>query len=151
MKNTSIKLILVIITSVILTNYCKVEFKKNYYLLKVLDNLERIKSASYFSERTVNTPGDTNTLHTHYEFRKEFVNPVDTFIGSTFARFDNNDTSKMFFCYDGNAKIMIDRDFKTIEIDSFKTNDLPFRIGEPFFRQARSIIEYALETNDSII
>jgi hypothetical protein len=49
------------------------------------------------------------------------------------------------------AQACIDTNIKTFEIDSFKTNTLPFRpIGPPFFNYTKNIIKYALETNDSI-
>jgi thiol-disulfide isomerase/thioredoxin len=152
MKKISSELILLLITFIFFFNCCKVKYKKNDYLLQVLSNLDKIKSASYLSTGVGTAPGDTTTLHTYYTFKKEFVNPLDTFIGSTFAWFNYNDTSKMNLCYDGNALIHIDNDKKTISIDSFKTSNLSFRmIGEPFFHQAKSIIKYALETNDSIV
>jgi thiol-disulfide isomerase/thioredoxin len=151
MKKTSLKLIVVLLASITLTQHCTVEQNKNEYLLKVLNNLENIKSASYFSEVTVKPPGDTNTLHTNYSFVKEFVNPIDTFNGSSFALFQKNDTSKMLLSYNGIAKLRIDYDRKSMDIDSFKTSSLPYRtISEPFFHQAKSIIKYSLETQDSI-
>lgn len=153
MKKTSlvVNFILVLFISIIIINGCKVEYKKSDYLLKVLNNLEKIKSATYFSTATATPPGDTGTLHTYFQFKKEFVNPVDTFIGAAFAWFNVDDTSKMYLCYDGNANIQFYNDSKTISIDSFKTSSLPFRpIGEPFFHQARSLIKYALNTHDSI-
>ncbi|MCX6328069.1 MAG: TlpA family protein disulfide reductase, partial [Bacteroidia bacterium] len=81
MKKTSLFMtfILVLLTSLILINGCKVEYNKNDYMRKVLGNLEEIKSATYFSTMTVNPPGDTFTLNTYYYFKKEFVNPADTF------------------------------------------------------------------------
>jgi thiol-disulfide isomerase/thioredoxin len=137
--------------TIILINGCKVEYKQNDYLLKVLGNLEKIKSATYFSIGTGTPPGDTGTLHTYYHFKKEFVNPADTFIGAAYAWFNVGDTSKMYLCYDGNASIHFNNDSKTISIDSFKTSNLPFRpIGEPFFHHAKSLIKYALNTHDSI-
>jgi thiol-disulfide isomerase/thioredoxin len=143
--------ILVLLTSLILINGCKVEYNKNDYMRKVLGNLEEIKSATYFSTMTVNPPGDTFTLNTYYYFKKEFVNPADTFIGSAYVWFNGNDTSKMYLCYDGNASIYLNSDSKTISIDSFKTSSLPFRpVSEPFFNEARSLIKYALKTHDSI-
>jgi len=84
-------------------------------------------------------------------YNKEYINPADPFIGSTFAWFQPSDTSKMYYFYDGLAQAYIDSDIKTIEIDSFKTNSLPFRpIGPPFFNYTKNIIKYALETKDSI-
>jgi thiol-disulfide isomerase/thioredoxin len=143
--------ILALVGSLILINSCNDANNKNDYLRKVLGNLEEIKSATYFSTMKVNPPGDTFTLNTYNYFKKEFVNPADTFIGSAYVWFNGNDTSKMYLCYDGNASIDVYSDSRTISIDSFKTSSLPFRpVSEPFFNQARSLIKYALKTHDSI-
>jgi thiol-disulfide isomerase/thioredoxin len=57
----------------------------------------------------------------------------------------------MYYYYDGYSQGYIDEDIKSVEIDSFKTNDLTFRpIGPPFFNYIKSIIKYSLETKDSI-
>jgi thiol-disulfide isomerase/thioredoxin len=48
-------------------------------------------------------------------------------------------------------RTLVYEDSKSIVIDSFKLNKLPFRpLNPPFFNYAKSIIKYALETNDSI-
>lgn len=154
MKKTSVvvnSILFIFITIILTNNSCKVKDKKNDYLLKVLYNLEEIKSATYYSAGTGTPPGDTSTLHTFYHFKKEYANPADTSIGAAFAWFNVDDTSKMYLCYDGIANILFYDDSKIISIDSFKTNSLPFRpIGEPFFHRAKSLIKYALNTNDSI-
>ena len=57
----------------------------------------------------------------------------------------------MSWFYDGIAETFLDWNEKTISIDSFQTNTLPFRrMATPFFNYTRSIIKYALETQDSI-
>jgi thiol-disulfide isomerase/thioredoxin len=146
MKKTFIFLV-----SLILFNGCKVEINKNDYLRTVLANLEQIESANYFSTFSGSAPGDTIEFVTYKWYVKEYFNPVDTFIGSTIAKFQPMDTTKMFFYYDGLAKAYINTDLKTIEIDSFQTNRYPFRlIIPPFFNFTKSIIKYALETKDSI-
>ena len=154
MKKTSLffTVNVILATSLILINSCRVEYKTDDYLLKVLGNLEKIKSATYFSKMTGNFPMDTLEFKTSYYFKKEFTNPADTFIGAAFAWFNNEDTSKMYHCYDGNAKISFYDDTKDISIDSFKTSSLPFRpVPEPFFQRARSLINYALNTHDTIV
>ncbi|MGB8492732.1 MAG: TlpA disulfide reductase family protein [Bacteroidales bacterium] len=153
MKKTSLfrTFTLVLSTAFILINSCKVDYNKNDYMRKVLGNLEEIRSATYFSTLAANPPGDTVTLKTFNYYKKEFVNPADTFIGSAYVWFNGDDTSKLYLCYDGNASIDIYNDSRTIIIDSFKTSFLPFRpVSEPFFKQAVSLIKYALKTNDSI-
>jgi thiol-disulfide isomerase/thioredoxin len=133
-------------------NGCKVDNHNNVYLRKVLNNLEQIRSANYVSAQSGSAPGDTMQFITMFWFMKEYVNPADSFIGSSFAWFQPSDTSKMYFFYDGTAKAYVEDDTKTIKIDSFQTNTLAFRpIGPPFFNYTKSIIKYALETQDSII
>jgi thiol-disulfide isomerase/thioredoxin len=137
--------------SLILINSCKVADNKNDYLRKVLGNLEQIKSATYSSKISASAPGDTTAFSTYYWYKKEYANPADTFIGSSFAWFQPADTTKMYLYYDGLAEAYIESDIKTITIDSFQTNTLPFRpITPPFYNYTRSIIKYALETQDSI-
>jgi thiol-disulfide isomerase/thioredoxin len=98
-----------------------------------------------------NPPGDTTEFKTYFWHKKEYVNPSDTTIGSVFAWFYPDDTSKMYLYYDGLAQANLDNDKKTISIDSFKTNTFSFRpVSSPFFNRAKNIIEYALETRDTI-
>jgi thiol-disulfide isomerase/thioredoxin len=153
MKKASFHLtsVLVVLGFVILNKSCKVNPDKNDYLRKVLANLEQIRSAAYFSTMSFNPPGDTTVLKTYIWYKKEYVNASDTTIGSVFAWFYPDDTSRMYLYYDGLAQANLDNDKKTISIDSFQTNTLPFRpVSSPFFNRAKNILEYALETKDSI-
>jgi len=130
---------------------CKDNPGNNDFLKKVLANIDQIKSATYFSTIYASAPGDTAKFNSYDWYKKEYFNTADTFIGSSFALFQPFDTSKMYYFYDGLAQAYIDTDIKTIEIDSFKANTLPFRpIGPPFFNYTKNIIKYALETKDSI-
>jgi thiol-disulfide isomerase/thioredoxin len=135
----------------LLLHGCREDLNVNEYLKKVEANIGQIKSSSYFSTVSGSAPGDTAKFVTYNWYNKEYLNPADTFIGSTFAWFQPFDTSKMYYFYDGHAQAYIDSEMKSIEIDSFHTNKLPFRpIGPPFFNYTGSIIKYALETKDSI-
>lgn len=151
MKNNSIVLILLFGITFPVIQSCKENISKEDYLRSVLTNIDKIKSANYFSTISGSAPGDTTQFVSYEYYRKEYRNPSDQFIGSKFAWFKSSDTSEMYFFYDGLAQAYIDSDIKTIEIDSFQTNRLPFRpIGPPFFNYTGSIIKYALETKDSI-
>jgi len=153
MKKTSLVVtsILVLMMSFILINGCKVDLNKKDYLRKVLGNLDQIKSATYLSTGSSVAPGDTIMIRTIHFHTEEYTNPTDTFIGSSFAESQQIDNIKLDVFYDGKALTYLDWNSKTIEIDSFKTNTLPFRpIIPPFFNFTKSIIRYALETNDSI-
>ena len=148
----SAKLCVCFFLSILLLHGCRAELDKTEYLKKVLNNLEQIRSAEYFSAMTGNPPGDTITFNTYYHYKKEFVNPADTFIGSAYIWLNNDDTSKMYLCYDGNASIYVYDKSKIVTVDSFKmSTNLPFRpVGEPFFHQSGSLIKYALDTDDSV-
>lgn len=121
------------------------------YLRIVLDNLEQIKSASYYSTSEGWVPGDTAASSVRREFTKEYNNPSDTTIGASFVGFMENDTTLARFCYDGKMRAYVNHDKQTIKVDSFTTERFPFRtISPPFFNYTKSILKYALETTDSI-
>jgi thiol-disulfide isomerase/thioredoxin len=143
--------VLVILCCVILNNGCKVNHDKNDYLRKILANLEQIKSATYSSVCIASAPGDTMEFRTFYSQTEEYLNLVDTFIGSSFGVSMQSGDSKVRWFYDGKAEAFLDLNEKTVMIDSFQSNTLPFRpITPPFFNHAKSMIKYALETKDTI-
>lgn len=152
MKNRNIPyLTITFCLSLLIIQSCKENISNDDYLRKVLSNLDQIKSATYFSSISGSAPGDTAKFVTYEYYRKEYCNPADTFLGSSFIWLLPEDTTKMYYFYDGLAQSYIDKDRKTIAIDSFQTNRLPFRpIGPPFFNYTKNIIRYALETKDSI-
>lgn len=124
---------------------------KNDYLRKVLSNLEKIESASYRGKSEGWQPGDT-IARTYYKYTQEYTNPADTTIGASYVTFILEDTTKMILGgYDGNIKATSYPEHKGIMTDDFTVKRLPFRlVGPPFFNYVKSIIKYALETNDSI-
>ncbi|MBK8882727.1 MAG: TlpA family protein disulfide reductase [Bacteroidales bacterium] len=141
----------IVLSCVILINSCKVIHDKNDYLRKVLANLEQIRSASYNSTNIASAPGDTLEFRTFHSQTEEYFNYLDTFIGSSFGVSMQSGTSSVRWFYDGKAEAFLDLNDKTIMIDSFQTNTLPFRpITPPFFNHAKSMIKYALETKDTI-
>jgi thiol-disulfide isomerase/thioredoxin len=61
------------------------------------------------------------------------------------------DKHKVSWVYDGTARIFMDWTKKTISIDSFKVEKDPFRpVMPPFYNYTKSIIQYAINTKDSI-
>ncbi len=135
----------------ILTNCSSVDNNKKHYLQKVLNNLNRIESAIYYTTTESWAPGDTSASGIFHHFVKEFDNHADTTIGASFVKLMQEDTAHMVFCYDGKMRAIVYDDDKTIAIDSFRARPLPFRpIAPPFFNYAKNIIEYALGTKDSI-
>ena len=121
------------------------------YLKVVLNKLDKVASASYLSTEEGWAPGDTAASTHMDQFIKEYRNPSDATIGSSFVSLLLKDTTQMTFCYDGKMRAVVFEEDKTIVIDSFNVRKLPFRpLTPPFFNYAKSIINYALETKDSI-
>lgn len=149
MKKTTI---LALLLTVLLNQACKPDYTNKAYLEKVLNNLEQIKSAAYSVKIEGWAPGDTATYGTYYQYVIEYANPADTTIGSSFVTLLQSDTTQMLFSYNGNRRAVVYDDPKHIVIDSFNVRKLPFRpVTAPFFNYTKSIIKYALETNDSIL
>ena len=143
--------ILALALMIFLFNACTDDYTSPDYLKKVLNKLETIESASYKLIIENWYPGDTAALDIYYSFVREYNNPSDTTIGSAFVRLNNPDTSILEFCYDGEMRALVDNDEKRIVLDSFKLNRHQFRpLTPPFFNYAKSILRYALETQDSI-
>ena len=128
---------------------CKNKFDEKEFLTKILNNIEQVKSASYFYTVTTSAPYDTMPYRTNKWYVKTFSNPADTAFGVSFGWFYPTDTAKMYRFYDGNASAYIDDDIKIISIDSFKVNR-PYRPISSFFNSTKNIIQYALTSNDSM-
>lgn len=146
-------IIIILLCSIILLTRNKNELTPEVYLKLMLSKLEQIESATYFTSNSATAPGDTSRMLFKgiKGFVKEYANLGDPFIGSTFAYFEYNDTTRMTYFYDGDSRCRLNWDVKTFEVDSFQNNSLPFRpISPPFFKLAEKIARYALETEDSI-
>jgi len=151
MKITSliVKPTFILIVILILVNACSKD--KNDYLEKVLNSLDQIESATYYTTSEAWAPGDTSAFDISYHYIKEYSNPFDSTIGASFVKLLQEDTTKMTFCYDGNMRAIVYEDEKIMVIDNFEARPLPFRpLNPPFFNYTRSIIKYILETGDSI-
>lgn len=120
------------------------------YLRKVLTNLEKIESATYYTTDEAWQPGDTTALSIHRKFIKEYNNPLDSTIGASYVSLNAEDTTTIDFCYDGNVRVLAYHDLKRVVIDDFTFRPLPFRpLSSPFFNQTKNIIKYALTTEDN--
>jgi thiol-disulfide isomerase/thioredoxin len=153
MKKTSLVAtsVLFLGLSYIVLNCSHVDHKKDDYLQKVLNNLNRIKSATYYTTTESWAPGDTSASGIYNHYVKEFDNPTDTTIGASFVTLLQEDTTHLTFCYDGKMRAVVYDEEKAIVIDSFIVRSLPFRpLTPPFFNYVKSIINYVLETKDSI-
>lgn len=131
---------------------CNPNINENDYLRKVSENLDQIKSASYFSIGVRSAPEDTLKFSEPMEtYHKFFVNPSDTLVGSSSASFSAKDTTKMTSFYNGNVRGIVNWDDQYVKIDSFKNHPYPFRIVHyPFYTKINEIIKYTLTTKDSI-
>lgn len=125
---------------------------KREYLEKVLENLEKVKSAAYNEHLVVWELGDTIPLFTRNNNIEEYDNPKDTTIGACCVEYENIQGSKVFIWgYDGRVCASAYHDKKGVLIDDFSSNKHPFRpLTPPFFNYAKSIIRYSLTTQDSI-
>jgi thiol-disulfide isomerase/thioredoxin len=145
MKKTSLCLILILSSTIIFGQ------SKNEYLKKVLNNLEKVESATYNTRREGWAPADTAASGIMNYFTKEYNNPLDSTIGASYVSLLQQDTTQMTFCYDGKMRAIVHEEDKKIVIDSFNVRKLSFRpLTPPFFNYTKSIIKYALETKDSI-
>lgn len=121
------------------------------YLNKVLKNLEQIESAKYNAIHEAWEPGDTTAVYRECKLIKEYNNPMDSTIGASYVSVDCDDTTQLHFGYDGNIRILIYHEHKGLIIDDFTNNRHSFRlVNPPFFNYAKNIINYMLNTEDSI-
>jgi len=122
------------------------------YLHRIYDNLNQIKSASYFWYQSASVLYDTIPVLSYNVFKKEFNNQEDKFVGVSIASFLIEDTTKMVYFYDGKVKSYLDWENKIIPVDSFQNNPYPYRIVyPPFFTYVKCLLKYALETPDNKI
>lgn len=130
---------------------CGRDYTSKEYLNTVLGNLRQIETASYYEYGESWSPGDTAASFVFWRFYKEYRNPSDTAIGSSFVALDSLTGTKASYCYDGQMVATFYDEEKGILIDSFKVRQLPFRpLSAPFYNYVTSIISYALTTGDSI-
>ena len=120
------------------------------YLKKVIENVESIQSAEFQCRRIAWNPYEDEPISDVIKVHHEYVNPKDTFYGSSYAVFSHNEDMHFEGGYDGNVKMVVYKEHKGIMIDDFSTNNLPFRTVGSFFNDIKSILQYSIETTDSI-
>ena len=136
---------------ILIFNACTENYTSTDYLKKVSSNLETIESATYNLTAELWYLGDTVASASYHLFIKEYTNPADTTIGSSYVQLDQDDSLRFMSCYDGQMRAVANDDEKRIVLDDFTARPLPFRpLTPPFFNYVKSIIKYALETKDSI-
>ncbi len=130
---------------------CGRDYTSKEYLNTVLDNLNKIETASYYRYAESWSPGDTAASFAFTKYLQEYRNPSDTAIGASFVVLDSATRSKASFCYDGQMRATFYEEDKDIVVDSFRVRPLPFRpVTGPFYNRVTNIINYALTTGDSI-
>ena len=117
-------------------------------LSKVLDKINTIKTATYYSEKSSSAPYDTTYFNTYKRFMKMYLNPEDSFSGASFSSSFIGDTLKYDLCYDGKYDIRFDWENRSVQIDTLEGDDNG-RPYAPFLIRVRTLIEYALNNADS--
>ena len=126
---------------------------RSEYLRKVLDNLEKIKTATYRLQSEAWEPGDTIPGYSVYTFVEEYDNPADTAVGASYTDYSDAEKKQISSCYDGYVRLSFYHDKHGVMVDDFTRRNLPFRlvgVGTPYFNYAKNIIKYVLTTQDSI-
>ncbi len=138
---------LLITASIFLSNFLYAQLE-TAYLESVVDHINQIKSASYDSEITASAPYDTLAFRTFSKFVNVFANPFDTLIGAKFLVSDIDDNTKYEYCYDGQYSVRLNWENREAQIDTLikSPNSRPL---SPFFWNVKSIIEYAIQNEDS--
>ncbi|MFO7850958.1 MAG: TlpA disulfide reductase family protein [Bacteroidales bacterium] len=141
----------VITATIILALFPAIHHSPGRQLEKVLKNLNQIESATYYSYHSGHPPGDTSPPRVYISYVKEYINDADTFVGASFVNLRHDDTTKMTYTYDGQMRTRMNWNENKFETDDFQNNPWPFRVvNAPFFTKAKSIIGYALESEDSL-
>ena len=131
---------------------CKSKFDEKKYLTEVLNNIEQVKTASYFYTMLMSDHGDTvPSSSPNRQFPElyvnEFANPADTAVGASIIEFLATDTTKMFRYYHEYTSIpSINHVNKTIRMSYSAGAGVKI-----FFNSAKNIIKYALTSNDSLL
>ncbi len=126
--------------------------KESITLPLVLEAINQIETSTYIAANYFCFPGDTVPIHEKvFEFYKECVLPSDTFVGVSFMRLEVEDTTKMTYAYAGNIETYLNWQEYNYQVVDFSNNKAPYRVVmAPFFAKSKAIIEYALNTKDSI-
>ncbi|WP_156810350.1 peroxiredoxin family protein [Nitritalea halalkaliphila] len=131
---------------------CKPNMTDEYFLQKIVENLNEISSVSYFEETISSAPGDTIAFtEAKRVYHKVIVNSLDSLVGASSFTFLSEDTTKMTDFYDGQVRGKVNWAKQTVKVDSFVNNPHPFRlVYYPFYTKINSILKYALTTEDDI-
>jgi len=150
MKKRSIKFLLWFAITIGMFG-CNQSVNKKEYLTEVYQKLNKVHSASYTIRKETWAPFDTVPSFVYNLYAIEIDNPSDTTIGACYVSF-TEDKSNVKSIYDGQMSAIFFHEHRGVIIDSFKIDrELEFRpLSAPFFNYTRSIIDYILNTEDTI-
>jgi thiol-disulfide isomerase/thioredoxin len=117
-------------------------------LKKILNRIEEIKTASYYTKSSSSAPNDTLAFHSYERFVNMYVDTTDKFLGAKYSTSETDNHLKLDFCYDGDYVVRFDWRDKAVQIDTLNNNSYGRPIA-PFFIQVKSLIEYAIYSFDS--
>ena len=118
------------------------------YLKEVIEKMESIQSVEYRSRHIAWEPYVADPIYDVIYTHHEYANPADTAFGSSYVDFD--DAERFDGGYDGKVKMIVYHDHKEVLIDDFTAEPMSFRPVGSFFNETKNILQYALETTDSI-
>src|SRR6056297_1772376 len=90
------------------------------YLKTIVNNLEKIQSASYYTKSASSAPGDRAMLTSYERYIKEYANPEDKIVCSSFISAAPADTTRPLTVYDGIISADISYEEGTVFIEDFK-------------------------------
>lgn len=123
------------------------------YLSEILENMNKVKSVKYHCVLKSWEPRVNDPVYNEQREIYEHVNPEDTAIGYSFIDAYDKEFKHIQSVYDGTVYTYIEEKGKEILIDDFtRKRPVPFRLIKPkAFYHMKLIIDYALNTNDSIV
>ena len=123
------------------------------YLSHVLEKMNAVESVTYHCVIKSWEPGDKEPVYNVPIEIYEHVNPQDTAVGYSFLCASDKEFRQPLWVYDGTVFAYIEKEEKEVRIDDFtQKSSLPFRVIMPqAFGCMKSVLEYALNTQDSIV
>ena len=122
------------------------------YLKKVIENIKSINSVEYHGRLKAWNPYDENPVYDIVYVHHEYDNPADTVVGVSYAWFVPSEGMRFEGGYDGKIRMIVYDEHKGLLVDDFSSNRFPYRpVNPPFFNMTKNILQYAIETTDSIV
>ena len=147
------KIIVILFFSMLLALPTYGQNRETDYLSHVLEKMNAVESVTYHCVKKAWEPGDKEPVYSVPIEIYEHVNPQDTAVGYSFLCASDKEFRQPLWVYDGIVFAYIEKEEKEVRIDDFtQKSPLPFRVIMPqAFGCMKSILEYALNTQDSIV